>query len=117
MEFALGTNPANSSSRPSNPPVISDVDGSKYLTITTLVRAGAQFAGSSPSASIDGIDYVIEGGQNLTIFNSEVVSMASPAGLPTPPADYEFKSFRLATPISASPKAFLRVKVSETPQN
>lgn len=117
MEFALGTNPANSSSRPSNPPVISDVDGSKYLSITTLVRAGAQFAGSSPSASIDGIDYVIEGGQNLTIFNSEVVSMASPAGLPTPPADYEFKSFRLATPISASPKAFLRVKVSETPQN
>jgi hypothetical protein len=117
MEFALGTSPADPASRPASAPSFVEIDSVKYLSITTLVRSGAQFAGSPLAASIDGIDYGIEGTQDLASFNAAVQPMSPPAGLPAPPAAYEFQSFRLTQPISASAKGFLRVKVSETPQN
>ena len=117
MEFALGTSPADPASRPASAPSFVEIDSVKYLSITTLVRSGAQFAGSPLAASIDGIDYGIEGTQDLASFNAAVQPMSPPADLPAPPAAYEFQSFRLTQPISASAKGFLRVKVSETPQN
>lgn len=115
LEFALGTDPASATSAPNHPPFLSDgTGGAKHLAITTLVRSGAVFAGSPPAASIDGVDYTIQGSDNLATFTAGVDSIANPAGLPTAPAGYEYKSFRLTNPITPPTRGFMRVRVEET---
>ena len=115
-EFALGTDPSSGSSSPNHPPFLTDGSGgAKHLSITTLVRSGAVFTGAPPAASIDGVNYTIQGSENLAAFTAGVESIANPGGLPPAPSGYEYKSFRLANPTTSPNRGFMRVMVEETP--
>ena len=115
LEFALGTDPSLATSSPNHPPYLSEGTGSNlHLAITIPVRAGAVFAGSPPAASRDGVDYTIQGSENLAAYTAAVEEIANPGGLPVPPAGYEFKTFRLVNPVTSPTPGFLRVRVTET---
>lgn len=114
VEFALGSDPSANGSSPRQPTFLSPGTGAaKHLAISTLVRTGAGFAGSPPTATIDGVSYRIEGSEQLATFDAAVEPTANPDGLPTAPAGYEYKSFRLIQPTSGKDRGFLRAKVSE----
>ena len=114
VEFALGTVPSNNGSSPRQPSFLSPgTSGAKHLAISTLVRTGAGFAGSPPTATIDGVTYLIQGTEQLATFDAGVEPTSNPEGLPSAPAGYEYKSFRLIQPTSGKDRGFLRLKVSE----
>lgn len=113
VEFALGSDPSLASSAPNRAPILVDGEGgAKHLALVTLVRAGAQFAGSPPAAMVDGVNYLVQGSDNLGAFEAAVESVANPAELPAAPAGYEYRTFRLVSPVTAAARGFLRVKVS-----
>lgn len=115
LEFGLGTDPSLASSSPNHQPYLFEGTGSNlHLAITIPVRAGAVFAGSPPAASRDGVNYTIEGSENLSSFTAAVEEIANPGGLPVASAGYEFKTFRLVNPTSSLNKGFLRVRVTES---
>jgi hypothetical protein len=116
VEFALGGNPASGADDGIQSGLIAEVEGSDTLVITIAVREGAQapvFAGTpSPSATVDGVTYTIEGSLGLADGWNAVVEEISPAvnpgGTLVAPNDYELRSFRLVQPADTG---FLRVKL------
>jgi autotransporter-associated beta strand protein len=114
-EFALDGNPANPSA---NGKVRHSVD-SGYLTLTLPVRQGAIFTGNGPLTAqlpADGVTYNIGGGPNLEGFTGEIIEVAPQASdLPALSSGWQYRSFRLATPVGDVPKGFLRAEISETP--
>jgi autotransporter-associated beta strand protein len=113
LEFAFGTSPADSASRPANSPVIVTDGVGRYLTLTVPVRAGASFSGAPLSATRDGLIYRVLGSDDLTNDSSLVESTGVPGSPPAAPLGYEYKAFRLASPISTQSKGFLRLKVEQ----
>jgi autotransporter-associated beta strand protein len=98
---------------------LKDTDGDSLaeLTLTLAIRNGSGSpvfsTASSPTASVDGITYIIEGSLDLVFPNSPVSETAPPTGLPALPAGWEYRRFRLdAFEGSALPRGFLRVKVT-----
>ena len=85
------------------------------MTLTLAVRNGSSspvFTGSpSPSATVDGITYTIEGSLDLAFPGSAVSETAAPTGLPVLPAGWEYRRFRLDASNGLPDKGFLRVKV------
>ena len=97
---------------------LEDTDGDSLaeLTLTLAVRnsSGSPVfsTASSPTASVDGITYIIEGSLDLVFPNSPVSETTPPTGLPALPAGWEHRRFRLdAFEGSAIPRGFLRAKV------
>ena len=94
-----------------------DADTLRELTLTLAVRnlAGAPvFAGSpSPTASVDGITYTIQGSLDLAFPNSAVSETSAPSGLPILPTGWEYRRFRLDASEGLPDKGFLRAKVTE----
>jgi autotransporter-associated beta strand protein len=87
-------------------------DGSMLLTIA--VRQGAVFAGSpTPTATIDGITYAIEGAHNLHHWDAAVEEVVpAHTGGHIAPAGYQLKSFRINPPEDGGhASGFLRVKI------
>ena len=87
------------------------------LTLTIPVRnsSGSPVFSTAPSptASVDGITYTIEGSLDLVFPNSAVSETAPPTVLPVLPSGWEYRRFRLdAFEGSAIPRGFLRVKVT-----
>jgi hypothetical protein len=113
LEFAFGTSPADAASRPANSPVIVTDGVGRYLTLTVPVRAGASFSGAPISATRDGLIYRVLGSDDLTNDSSLVESTGVPGSPPAAPLGYEYKAFRLASPISTQSKGFLRLKVEQ----
>ena len=116
LEFALDGDPSSGNSTGK---LLQKIDAG-YLTLTLPVRTGATFSGSGPvSASLmtDGMIYQIEGGDNLVEFASGVTELvpALAAGLPTLNAGWEYRSFRLTTPVATNGKGFLRCKITSIP--
>lgn len=114
LQFALGGDPSDASNNGVQVLFAKDSLGDDELVLTIAVRQGAAFAGSpTPSASIDGVSYQIQGGLDLVAWDSvvEEVTITNPGSAITAPTGYELKSFRLA-PASGLPSlGFLRLAV------
>lgn len=122
VEFALGGSPISGSN---NAKVFSlvvdssaDVDTIAESLLTIAVRIGTPaFTGSpSPTATYDGVTYIIEGSTTLSSFPvavTPVTLVAPPAPNATPPAGYEYRTFSLSGSNGLGNKGFLRVKVSK----
>lgn len=119
LEFAFDGDPVSATTTGKVVTKIANVSGDNCLVLTLPVRAGATFAGSGPlTSTVDELDYAIEGSANLATFNLNVteVTPALSSGLPTlSGAGWEYRSFRLATPVTSAAAAFLRAKVTSTP--
>ena len=110
-EFAFGTDPASGASLPVQLVEVEEgaLPADERLSITFLRRTGG--SGSGATYTADGITYTVEGSLDLTGWTEPVESAANPAGLPSAPADYEWATYRHASPIED--QAFLRVRVEE----
>lgn len=122
VEFALGGDPTD----PSNNAKVyvfggdSDVDGdtTPELLMTIAVRAGTPvFSGSpSPSATMDGYTYTVEGDvDGLSAFASPVSATTAAVAPPngdTPPTGYEFRTFSLDGSNGFPSSGFLRVDIT-----
>ncbi len=118
-EFALNGNPLSGSDNGriySLTEDSSDLGTDKELILTIAVRSGAPaFTGSpSPSSSIDGITYSIEGGTDLASFASQVIPVDPVStGLPAAGSGYEYRSFSLVSSDGLIGKGFLRLKLTK----
>lgn len=120
VEFALGGSPISGSN---NAKIYSlaadsdaDVDTTKELVLTIAVRSGTPaFTGSpSPTATMDGYTYTIQGSTSLGGFTDTVTPTTAPVttGLPAAPAGYEYRSFSLSGSNGVPTKGFMRVLVT-----
>ena len=77
-------------------------------------KTAPAFTGTpSPSSTVDGITYAIQGSANLSSFNLGVTPVAPlAAGLPALGADYEYRSFILDGSDGLPSIGFLRAKVT-----
>lgn len=120
-EFAFHGNPASPASHGMvhSFAADSDADGDalKELVLTIAVRAGAPaFSGNPLAASIDGIDYTVEGGTTLGSFTGTVNIVPTPVttNLPASPgAGYEWRSFTLGGSNGLAGRGFMRAKVQQ----
>ncbi|QJE96732.1 beta strand repeat-containing protein [Luteolibacter luteus] len=119
FEFALGGIPNDATSQPKIFPLTldgSDAGTAKELLLTIGVRSTAPaFAGSpSPTSTVDGITYTIQGSTDLTGFTTGVtiVSPAVTPSLPTLPSGYQYRTFSLSGSDGLTGKGFLRVQVT-----
>lgn len=94
-----------------------DADGQQELTLTLAVRSGTGppvFSGPpSPSASVDGITYTVEGSMTSHFPDSPVSETSTPGALPTLPAGWEYRRFRLGASNGLLDRGFLRARVSQ----
>lgn len=100
--------------------IVETTGGGSHLTLTLPVRDGAIFEGPGDLVSLplDGLIYAIQGSGDLAEFTTTGVIEITPAltgDLPPPPAGWSHRSFRLATPVSAGPRGFLRAGISQSP--
>jgi len=118
-EFAFNGNPLSGADNGYYRSATEDTnaDTLKELTLTIAVRNSSGtpvFAGSpSPSASVDGITYTIEGSLGLTFPGSAVSETTAPTGLPVLPSGWEYRRFRLDASNGLPDKGFLRAKVTQ----
>ncbi len=119
IEFALGGSPISGSdnARIYNLMADSSADGDALneLLITIAVRSGTPvFAGSpSPTATMDGATYTVEGSTTLSSFTTIVTPVAPVVtGLPAAPAGYEYRTFSLNGSNGTAGAGFLRVQVN-----
>jgi autotransporter-associated beta strand protein len=117
-EFAFNGDPLGGSDPGFRLTAIEDTDGDtlKELTLTLAVRNGSGSpvfsTASSPTASVDGITYIIEGSLDLTFPSSSVSETAIPLGLPALPVGWEYRRFRLDASEGPAARGFLRAKVT-----
>lgn len=128
--FAFDTNPLGDGSdegKQSQVLAVDPNDGGSYLTLTLPVRAGAIFSGDPlTSAPIDGLVYEIIGDGDLiepeADLGVEEVWPALSSELPelgdydaVEGSDWEYRSFRLTTPVDSEDRGFIWVRVLEAP--
>jgi len=97
---------------------VQDMGDGHFLTVTVPVRRGSIFLGTpGQTAVIDGIIYRVLGSSDLDRWNLAVSEVSPPAseGMSTLAADYEYRTFRLDTPVSGGAKGFLRIEAGEAP--
>lgn len=98
--------------------VDTNADSAKELILTLAVRWDAVFSSGNPgpaTATIDGLNYRIEGSTNLSGW-LETVTVVDPVttGLPVlTDADYTYASFRLSGSSGLPAAGYLRARVSE----
>jgi hypothetical protein len=120
-EFGFGGIPDDGSKRPlvfGLEADSSDGGTANEMILTAAVRTGAAF--STPGnpavsdATVDGLDYAIQGSTDLTTWSVVVtpVTTINP-GLPTLPADYQYVSFSLNGSDGLPGKGFLRAQVTK----
>jgi hypothetical protein len=121
-EFAFNDNPASSIPSAKFRARTTTLGGARALVLTVPVRATPVFSGSpAKTGSADGIGYVIQGSNNLSLFDQPVseVAPADTSGLPAPDHGWSYRSFRLNGDIGGltprGPLGFLRAGVSELP--
>ncbi|MEO5915241.1 MAG: autotransporter-associated beta strand repeat-containing protein [Luteolibacter sp.] len=119
MEFALGGSPISGSDNAKIYNLVADgsVDGdaTSELLMTIAVRTGTPvFAGSpSPTATMDGATYTIQGSTTLGSFTTGVTPVAPvTGGLPAAPAGYVYRTFSLNGSNGTPTAGFLRVLVN-----
>ncbi|MCU0796674.1 MAG: hypothetical protein MUF31_12165 [Akkermansiaceae bacterium] len=122
LEFALGGNPTNAGDMARIHLLTEDSnDGgsAKELLLTIAVRQGAgsdpvfaPVSGGNPTATQDGVTYVIQGGADLAFTGT--VSAVDPVttGLGPAPAGYVYRTFSLDGSNGLPGKGFMRVVVN-----
>jgi hypothetical protein len=93
----------------------SDLDTDDDLILTVAVRKDAPaFEGTpSPSSTVEGVTYTIEGSLDLDTFTQGATPVDPiTTDLPTTGADYEYRSFKLVGSEGLSGAGFLRAKVT-----
>jgi hypothetical protein len=119
-EFAFGGNPKDATDSGkiySLTAVPSSRGPGKELILTLAVRIGTPEPWESPTQTIDGITYTIEGSSNLTFPNGNVIPVSQyvtgvmSTALTDP--DYEYRSFVLENSAGLPTKGFLRAKVEQ----
>jgi hypothetical protein len=118
-EFAFDGDPVGGAASGKTRVRLEDVSGERALVLTLPVLEGAVFGGAAAkSATVGGLSYVIEGSNNLVLYD-QGVSELSPArslGLPAASDGWNYHSFRLDGAIGLrGDTGFLRARVSETP--
>lgn len=117
--FAFGLAPLGPGSDPARErSTVQDMGDGHFLTVTVPVRRGSIFLGTpGQTAVIDGIIYRVLGSSDLNRWNLAVSEVSPPAseGMSTLAADYEYRTFRLDTPVSGGAKGFLRIEAGEAP--
>ena len=119
-EFAFKGEPNNSGSRGLLAVSTVDANGDsvRELTLTVAARTGASFTGNpSPTATIDGVIYEIQGSQTLGSFTHAVTKTTTltPAqtGLPDiSGSGWTYQTFRLEGSEGLTGKGFLRAKAT-----
>jgi len=120
-EFALHGTPNSGSSDGYHVVAIEDTDADslKELTLTIAVRnaAGSPVFSSaaSPSSTVDGVVYAIQGSLDLAFPGSAVTETALPTGLSPLPAGWEYRRFRLNASEPLGVRGFLRVETKPAP--
>ncbi|MCU0797202.1 MAG: autotransporter-associated beta strand repeat-containing protein [Akkermansiaceae bacterium] len=123
-EFAFDGNPLSGVNDGKIIGKLANIGSAQVLTLTLPVRSGAVFsadAGDRLSAAIDGVIYRIESDQNLGTFADSVTEVtgadatALQAGLPALSSGWVYRSFRAPGTAPATPRAFLRAKVTSAP--
>ncbi|MEI7907994.1 MAG: carboxypeptidase-like regulatory domain-containing protein [Verrucomicrobiota bacterium] len=118
QEFAFNGNPLSGTDNGQVHLFTKDVnsDSLSELVLTIAVRDSATaFAGTpSPSLSVDGITYTIEGSRDLGSFLIEVEEVATPVtdGLPAAGTGYQYHSFRLQGSVGSPATGFIRAMVT-----
>ena len=114
LEFALDGNPADVSNK--GRMIFSTTDtNAPGLSVTLAVRKDAVL-GAGPNNSVtltvDGIVYLIQGSETLTLFDKaiEEISPASPM-VPPPDAAWTARTFHITDSVGLPDKRFLRVGV------
>jgi len=113
-EFALDGDPNSTVQENKTATFVTSVAGVDHLAITLPVFTGATFSGTpSPSATINGIIYKIQGSSNLIDWTESVVEVtpAEAIGLPALSAGWEYRTFRIVQPFSGPDHGFLRASI------
>ena len=84
------------------------------LTIAVRIHTPTFSGAPSPTASWDGITYIVEGSTTLNSYPVKVIVLPSPVttGLPAVGTGYEYRSFSLEGSSGLAGKGFLRAKVT-----
>lgn len=111
LEFAFDGNPSSPAPDGKYQSAIIDDEGTLQLSVTRPFRAAASFSGvPSPTATIDGITYTIQGTTDFATFDTpvEIIPAVDTSGLPALNTGWEYRSIL----ISLSPgQGYIRVKV------
>jgi len=117
-EFALNSSPTSGVSSENRALKLATVGAETALTLTIPVRANAVFAGATAkSASIDGVTYHVQAGDNLAAWDlvvTEVLGADATAiqqGLPALDTGWTYRTFRSPGPIAGDPQEFIRVVI------
>jgi autotransporter-associated beta strand protein len=121
LEYALGGKPDDGSDGVRIYPIIadsSDAGTEEELLMTIAVLNGTPAftpdSSGSPTATFLGLTYTIQGSMDLLSFASPstVVAPVAPAGNPTPPVGYTYRTFSLNGSNGTPDKGFMRVTVT-----
>jgi autotransporter-associated beta strand protein len=121
LEYALGGDPDDGSESVKIYPIIADSNdagtGDELLMTIAVLTGTPAFtpaSSGSPSATILGVTYTIQGSLDLSSFAipCTVVAPVAPAGNPTPPAGYTYRTFSLDGSDGTPDKGFMRVTVT-----
>lgn len=128
VEFALAGEPLNGLNDRHLGSKIATVGADQVLTLTLAVRdtggnPTAFTGGTEQVATVDGVEYRIQGGNDLggwtTLVISEVTGPDATAIQSTMPnnlpAGWRYRTFRTPGPVSADSKEFIRAKITGTP--
>ena len=128
VEFATNSNPQSGSSGARAFGLVHPVGGTPVLTYTVATRAAATFAanGSRQEATKDKVKYSVEGTNDLSVWNTVVVTEVTGADatavraaivppLPTLDAGWEWHTFRTDGTVTGDPADYIRLQVTEAP--
>jgi autotransporter-associated beta strand protein len=128
LEFATNSNPTNGGSGARVYGKIHMIAGTPVLTYTVATRADATFAanGSKQESTKDLIKYTIEGSDDLSTWNTVVVTevlggdatavrAAIVPALPTLDTGWEWHTFRTDGDTSSDASDYIRLNVTEVP--
>jgi autotransporter-associated beta strand protein len=128
LEFATNSNPTNGGSGARVYGKIHMIAGTPVLTYTVATRADATFAanGSKQESTKDLIKYTIEGSDDLSTWNTVVVTevlggdatavrAAIVPALPTLETGWEWHTFRTDGDTSSDASDYIRLNVTEVP--
>jgi beta-glucanase (GH16 family) len=119
LEFSLDGNPASGADPNKIGNSFEGAGADQFLRFTLPVLEGAVFSGSlSKSSNIGGVNYTIEGSNNLSTFDQEISEVLPPSaqGMPTLRDGWAYRTFRLVSPLPGpNPAGFMRVKLVEAP--
>jgi fibronectin-binding autotransporter adhesin len=115
LEFALNSSPVSGTASRKTRSAVTIVGGENALTYTLPVRVGAVFTGdTSKSATVAGLSYTIQGSDELSEWETMVITEVVPAlsaDLPELDADWTYRTFRTPGTVAADPKDFIRARV------